>query len=700
MKDEESGVSLRSGAILPSRRCAVAAATRLSSSLPLHPSSLELPVAPPPRAAILAGMKVQVLPQTLINQIAAGEVVVNMASVAKELVENAIDAGARNIDIELSDDLRDLVVADDGHGMDRDDAELALQRHATSKIRTSDDLFNLATRGFRGEALPSIASVSRVEIATRPHASLAGTRFVVDGGRIERIESAGCLPGTRIAVRDLFFNTPARRKFLKSDVAEMNDIVRTLTRQALAAHATGFRVVRGGETRLSLKSGDSRADRFLALAGNVARADLLELHGDGGAIGVSGFLVQPQHARGNRSSQYLFVNGRPFSSKPISAAIEQACRGFIMVGRFPAFCAFVDVPPGEVDINVHPTKEEVRFRNERAVAGACYHAARAALEARGYVPEMSLGSDAPSNASDGVMRVETAFVPPPRAAVQETFLSSPELLVNRAFEKKRARDLQQADWAALAQQRLGAQPVAPEFSPAVAPAIEEPRLQLDHTTGEAVVDAGSQPISAGPGEKPDPDFWNKPFEPEPLGQIAWTYIVVRFGEDLLLVDQHAAHERIRYLELQSRAARIASQPLLVPQVFDIAAGRDHLARRLVPVLRATGFEIEPFGGRSWQVAAVPADLPSIDAGAMVADLIDEFEELGTTAGVDELRQRILVRAACHSSIRAGHVLSTEEMAELLRLMRVHRLSFTCPHGRPTVVRLSKHELDRKFGRLH
>lgn len=643
-------------------------------------------------------MKIQVLPQTLINQIAAGEVVVNMASVVKELVENSIDAGARSIDVELSEDLRDLVVADDGGGMGRDDAELALQRHATSKIRTSDDLFNLSTRGFRGEAIPSIASVSRMEIATRTPESLAGTRVAVEGGRIERIESVGCPPGTRIAVRDLFFNTPARRKFLKSDVAEMNDIVRTLVRQALAAHAVGFRVVRGGETRLSLKAGDTLAERFLALAGNVERADLLELHGEG-AVGVRGYLVQPQHARGNRSSQYLFVNGRPFSCRSIAASIEQACRGFIMIGRFPAFCVFVDVPAGEVDINVHPTKEEVRFRNERAVAGACYHAARAVLEGRGYVPEMTLGAAAPE-AAPGVLRVETAYLPPPRAAVQETFLTSPELLVNRAFEKKRARDLQQADWAALAQGSLAAQPSAPEFAPALAPAIDEPRLRLDNTTGEAAVDAGHQPISAGPGEKPEPDFWNKPFDPEPLGQIAWTYIVVRFGDDLLIVDQHAAHERIRYLELQARAARTESQSLLVPQTVDVPAGKGHLFDRLLPALRETGFDLEPFGGRTWQIVAVPADLSAVDAAAMVADLLDEFEDRGSAEAVEELRQRILVRAACHSSIRAGHVLSTEEMAELLRLMRVHRLSFTCPHGRPTVVRLAKGELDRKFGRLH
>ncbi len=649
-------------------------------------------------------MKIQVLPQTLINQIAAGEVVVNMASVVKELVENSIDAGATRIEIELANELRDLVIADDGGGMTRDDAELALQRHATSKIREPEDLFNLHTRGFRGEALPSIASVSRMEIQTRPPSELSGTRIVVEGGRIEKIEAAGCPPGTRISVRDLFYNTPARRKFLKTPVSEMNDIMRTLTRQALAAHQVGFRVARDGEGKLTLKTGEPRAERFLAFAGNVQRKDLLDLHFEretpGGNIVVTGFLVHPQHNRGNRSSQFLFVNGRPFMAKSVSASIEQACRGFIMVQRFPVFCVFIDVPAGEVDINVHPTKDEVRFRDERSVAGACYHAARNALEASGYVPELKLSDDVKPVDAANDLRSREGSVFPSRAGAQESFLSSPEMLVNRAFEKKRARDLQDTDWTRLAEHRLDAQPSSPEFAPAVTSAEEDLQLRLDHTTGETKAPSKPEPVSAGPGEKADPDFWNKPYAPEPLGQIAWTYVVVRFGDDLLLVDQHAAHERIRYLELAARQTQTASQPLLVPQTIDVSAGRVHLMEKLIPVLRELGFDAEPFGGRTWQITAVPADLANADAEAMIGDLLDEMEDGRKAAGIDDLRQRILIRAACHSSIRAGHSLSLEEMTELLRLMRVHQLSFTCPHGRPTVVRLAKGELDRKFGRLH
>ncbi len=641
-------------------------------------------------------MKIQVLPQNLINQIAAGEVVVNMASVVKELVENAIDAGASRIEIELANDMRDVTIADDGCGMDRDDAELALQRHATSKIRTTEDLFHIATRGFRGEAIPSIASVSRLEIQTRPHDQVAGTRVVVEGGAIERIEGAGCPAGTRILIRDLFYNTPARLKFLKGKVAEMNAVMRTVVRQALAAYEIGFRVMRDGEPHLELAAGQSLAERFLAIAGAKIDSGLLELEflrtsSDDPPIRVYGYLAQPQSSRGDRSSQYLFVNGRPFSSKTLSSSIEQACRGFISIGRFPIFCVFAEVEPGEVDINVHPTKEEVRFRNERAVAGACYHAARLALEAHGYVPEMKMPvEDASSSPSVGESR------PTPGITPSNNIFESPQALVNRAFDRKRARELQ-TDWTALAAKMEPSQPVGRAFSPALDSAVERAtETPMPTSGGNKIVRA---PEYAAPGERPEPDFWQQPFDPESLGQIALTYIVVRFGEDILLIDQHAAHERLRYIELQNRPSQVASQSLLVPETFEVPADQTATMEAMIEPLKELGFEVEPFGGRTYAIAGVPGDLANVSATALITDLLDEFEDQPKLNRVEDLRQRILIRAACHSSIRAGHRLSQEEMDELLVLMRRYQLSFTCPHGRPTVIRLSKHELDKQFKRL-
>lgn len=641
-------------------------------------------------------MAIQVLPQRLINQIAAGEVVVNMASVVKELVENALDAGAVNVSVDLSGDLRDAVITDDGCGMDRDDAELSLQRHATSKIRTTEDLFNISTRGFRGEAVPSIASVSRMEIITRPHDEMSGTRIVVEGGAIETVEPAGCAPGTRFAVRDLFYNTPARRKFLKSPLSEMNTIMRTVVRQALAAPRVGFRITREGDVRLELPPGQSLEDRFHSLMGSRVEHGLLAVDGARDEMTVYGYVAAPQSTQGDRRSEYLFVNGRPFASKAIASAIEQAGKGFVMIGRFPIFCLFIEAPPEEVDVNVHPTKEEVRFRDERAVAGMCYRAVKAAFEKGTTAVDGHLGSghldgqgDSPRPPGTTPPAGDDAPGTPAAPAVhQQDFLQSPEALVARAFEKKRARAIQ-TDWLGAQQSMETFQPQSPEFAPALsppAPGGSLPPLDPAH-------------ISAGPGEKPDPDFWSRGYDPEPLGQIALTYILVRYGSDLLIVDQHAAHERIRYMELRGRPREAATQTLLTPYTFDPPTERRAALDAMIPALREAGFEVEPFGGGSYAVNAVPADLDGVQAPAVIRDLLEEMDDAEEVRALDDLRDRILVRAACHSSIRAGQSLGMAEMRELLELMQAHQLSFTCPHGRPTIVRLSKDELDKQFKRV-
>ncbi len=616
-------------------------------------------------------MPVRVLPQTLINQIAAGEVVVRMASVVKELVENSIDAGSTRIEVLLGNDARDLEVRDNGHGMDRDDAELCLQRHATSKIRTSDDLFNLATRGFRGEALPSIASVSRMEIQTRPRASEMGTRVVVEGGRIERIEPFGCPIGTRIVVRDLFYNTPARRKFLKSVVAEVNAVMTTVTRQALAQPDVGFRVEREGREVINVPTGQNTGDRFAAILGSQIRRPPIAIGESRGDVAVSGFIAHPHDARGDRRSQYLYVNRRPFSSKQIGAALEQACRGFVMAARFPLFCVFIEIPPGDVDFNVHPTKEEVRFRDERDIAGAVHNAVKAALVGSpALVGEMHIG---------GAPESEEATPSPALAIRPPGFFTSPEMLVQRAFERKQS----QADMLV----------ESARAAPPVAPTLIAPRRAV------AIRHADGSTISAGPGERPDAEFWSRGLGMEPLGQIAATYIVARHGEDLLLVDQHAAHERLVYLDLKRRRQRIDTQPLLIPTSFELEASQGETLRELLPHFAALGLEIEEFGPRAWALQSVPTDMQEIDPVPLVLELISDIEESRRTSALDDLRDRVLIRTACHSAIRAGMSLPMEKMRELLRQMAAERLSFTCPHGRPTIVRLSKAELDRQFKRI-
>lgn len=626
-------------------------------------------------------MPIQVLPQTLINQIAAGEVVVNMASVVKELVENALDAAARHIEVAVSADLRDVTITDDGHGMDRDDAELALQRHATSKIRRAEDLFDLRTRGFRGEALPSIASVSRMELITRPANALAGTRVVVEGGAIHRIEPHGSATGTRIAIRDLFYNTPARRKFLKSATSELNAVLHLVTRQALAAPEVAFRVVREGQALLELPPDQPLGERLRDVAGARVGDRLLDID-HATAARVHGVLAPPQtDSRGDRRGEFLFVNNRPFSSRTLSAAIEQACRGFLMVGRFPIFALFVEIEPGDVDINVHPTKEEVRFRDERAIAGACHHAVKATLEAHGFTPEMHLDDATPLASPDHTpslpsMRPPSAFrapgfTPSQGATPQELpgFFTRADII---------ARPMAQAPAHAL--------DIVAAARAAGAMASSPPRA------------ATKEIIHASPDERPAVGFWSQSAELEVLGQIADTFIVARFGTDLLVIDQHAAHERLRYLELRARPRDTHAQLLLVPLVLEVPPDRLGAFEALRPRLEALGFALEPFGPRAWSINAVPMDLAGLDAVRIVMDLLDEAEDAPAMDRLDDLRDRVLIRAACHSSIRGGDRLTHGEMAALLDRMRAHQLSLTCPHGRPTVLRLGREELEKRFGR--
>lgn len=626
----------------------------------------------PPRWATEA-MAIRVLPQTLINQIAAGEVIARMASVAKELVDNSIDAGASRVEVALSGDARSIEVRDDGAGMGRDDAEMSLQRHATSKIASLSDLVELATRGFRGEALASIAAVARMELQTRRREDLDGTRIVVEGGVIHRIEPVGCPPGTRIVVRELFYNTPARLKFLKSANAESQLVATILTRLALAASEVGMTFLRDDDEQFSHPPGQRLEERFASILGGALTAPLVSIGHQRGEVSISGAIAPPSCTRGDRRHQFLFVNGRPFSSRTLTASLEQAFRGHIMVQRYPIAAVMISLPPAEVDFNVHPAKEEVRFRDEREVAGAVYRAVEAAV-VEGAGRGISLGGAIAAGAVDA----------PEPSAPLPGFFRTPEAFAARGMGGGGRGS--QRDWVAEAK-RLG----VGSQNPGPTPAHSGPPVVLRHSD-ESV-------ISAGPGEVPDPEFWSDPHEVEVLGQVAETYIVARHGTDLLVVDQHAAHERLVYLRLARRAATLERQTLLVPVPVEFPTGLAGVVESALPILAELGFDLERSGARTWAAREVPADLEGADISSLLLDLVSDIEAGAPDDSLARRRDRILIRAACHSAIRAGQPLGMPQMAELIDQMRRERLSFCCPHGRPTIVRVGRGELERWFKRV-
>lgn len=666
---------------------------------------------------------IRVLPETLVNKIAAGEVIVRPASVVKELVENAIDAGATRVEVEVDNDCRDLRVRDDGRGISRGDAELALVRHATSKIEQFDDLWGLETRGFRGEALASIAAVSRLQILTRCRGDLAGTLIESEGGGGVRIGPTGAPEGTEVRVRELFFNTPARQKFMKSAASELQQILSVVTRQALILPGIGFAVTRAGrDTLLDVPPGQEWADRVGTLLGTGIRDNLLPLDATRHGVRVTGFAVRPEVTRKDRRHQHFFVNGRPVSSRSLSFAVQEAYKGVIMVQRFPIVVVDIAVPAGEVDVNVHPTKEEVRFRQESLVNGAVHRAVQGALQAANLMPSMDLGGgqpDAPAwmrgaprqddflGVLGPVMGGSPSTMPVDFSGLTRHVAGPhPDGAAPRGGSAQHD-DVERLEREAASVARAEAEHGAVERAELAGPAAGASPGGTAPAAGGSACDV--RPLSSSLGrveDRPAADgatLASHPLLqlgrlPEPLGQVALCYIIAQAGDDLLLIDQHAAHERLLYLKFAAETRGAPEQPLLVPVSVDVPAPAVPFMQKLLPVLARLGLVVEHFGGQTFVVQSVPADLPRLDPAAVMSDLLDDFETLGRVEEVEVLRDRVVTRMACRAAIKAGQRLHMEEMRALIRDIVVARLGFTCPHGRPTMILLTRDQLDRYFKR--
>ncbi|MBN1868356.1 DNA mismatch repair endonuclease MutL [Candidatus Sumerlaeota bacterium] len=642
--------------------------------------------------------QIQVLPQTLINKIAAGEVIVRPASVVKETVENAFDAAAHHIRVEVDRDARSITVVDDGCGMDGENAKRAILRHSTSKIREFDDLMALVTRGFRGEALASIVSVSRFEMLTRLRDDLAGVRLVASGGRVEKVESVGAPPGTTIRVRDLFYNTPARLKFLKSPAAEFGATAYLLMQQALSHPEVGMRCAREDEVRFDLPPDQDLRTRMEELLGSAVRGKTIEVDFERHGVAVRGFVSRPEANRKDRKWLFLMVNGRPIAAKQLAYPIQDAYAGLLMKQRFPIVVLDIRIDPREVDVNVHPTKEEVRFEEERKVAGVLHRAVSAALASHPLIPNIAIPS-------------ETGSRPPvPRRAGDAAEHSAPSGPATGESDPSLPFVFSPTGTPAATPGGRPAQTSVP------------PRVRQNDFVGTGSPIADTHVSDRTPGERDRTVPCSGPIErevnplepppnvrlsiadgpdPIPLGQIGRSYIAAEWGDDLLLIDQHAAHERLIYQRLTNRppGGPVPVQPLLVPIVMEVAPDEIQAVESLIPLLSEMGIEMCRGEGRTFEVGAVPSDMDSITVEGLVRDVLDDLTQGDPRLlGVGELRDRVRVRMACRAAIKAGQALSEEEIARLVSEIVGSRLSFTCPHGRPTMVLLKRSQLDLQFGR--
>ena len=617
---------------------------------------------------------INILSPHVADLIAAGEVVERPASVVKELVENAIDAGAKNITVEIRSGGMSLIrVTDDGCGMSAEDAGLCFLRHATSKLRDERGLENIGTLGFRGEALAAISSVSHVELLTRERGADTGTRVALTAGDIDEMGPAGCPEGTAMTVRDLFYNTPARQKFMKSDRAEGAACVNAALRCALGHPEVCMRMLREGE-EIFFSPGDGRSESAVyALLGRDIAKDLLACEGEGEGVSVSGFVSAPHAGRGSRAMQFFFVNGRAFRSATMLSALEQAYKNTLLTGRFPACVLYLTLGCGKVDVNVHPTKSEVRFSEEKKVFDAVYFAVRAALS------EQTARNTAEIRLSPTTQRVA---VPQPKPdfykrMTSEEFRGSPRGKKESPPAQTRI-DLSPRPSAQGVLRDSGeryeiAAPV-PAPQPAPAPRAQQPE----------------------PTETPEPAPPSAPAETPPyrvIGEALDTYILVETADALLLIDKHACHERILFDALAAGLGAQMSQTLLTPVTWSPGAEDAELLEQNAALLAEAGFDLERFGDDGVILRAVPADAE----GSELA-LLEELTAALRTGRPEDRRETLCHTIACKAAIKAGSRSDPAELEALAKRVVSGEVRY-CPHGRPVCVKLTKTELDKQFKRI-
>jgi DNA mismatch repair protein MutL len=645
--------------------------------------------------------RIHVLTDQVANQIAAGEVVDRPASVVKELLENALDAGATRIRIEVEGGGRKLIrIVDNGCGMVRDDALLAFERHATSKLRTSDDLLAIATLGFRGEALPSIASIARLDLETRAAEEAAGTRIEIVGGRMHRVEDAGLPPGTTIAVRDLFFNTPARRKFLKSETTELSHVTALVTHYALAHPDKHFELHSATHALLQAPPVAEPADRIFQIFGKETLDHLLPVAAEvdlervglpapppwkqdedyeppvPGHLRLSGFTSKPELEKLNRNSIYSFVNRRLVRDRLLLHAVSEAYRNILPPTSFPVVLLFLELPPEEVDVNVHPAKTEVRFRQPSFVHDFVRDTLRNKIvrsrPAMGFLAALETHAVASPSLLPSVSALPGAPESAPFSGSAESFTLEP---------------LRPAPLAT----RL-------DFTAAANGAV----IAAEEGAALAILTAELPPTSAQPVAVADEAATLHALASlKPIGQLRESFILATNEEGLWIIDQHVAHERVLFEKIlrEREVERVQRQRLLMPLLIDLTPAQMVAFAQIAAELESNGFEVEPFGPRTLAIKAAPVGLEGRELERMLVEVLEQVDRLDQRENLGTARARIAASIACHSAIKVNMPLDPERMAWLLRELGKTELPTSCPHGRPIALRYSWKDIERAFHRI-
>ena len=701
--------------------------------------------------------KIAVLDQNTIDKIAAGEVVERPSSVVKELVENAIDAGATAITVEITDGGKKLIrITDNGSGMDAEQVPLAFLRHATSKIEKVEDLTHIASLGFRGEALSSIAAVSQVELITKTPSGISGTRYVIEGGKEQSLEEMGAPEGTTFLIRNLFYNTPARSKFLKSDMTEAGYINTLMEQLALSHPEISFKYIQNRQVKLSSSGNYSVKDVIYSVYGREIAKALLDVSYENDFMKIEGFVGKPEISRGNRTFENYYINGRYVKNKIITKAIEDGYKGLVMQHKFPFVSLRIEMDGNDLDVNVHPAKREVRFARETEVYTAIYETVRKVLTHRELIPQVSVGKDEPTPRTEQikpgsipepfeVKRRQEMYGHPnrtaniashaaPTASEVRSTAPVPSIPYNKptngtasygSAETAHNSSASSADkYKRVDSLRENpvyeAQPFTKEEEEMFSGTLKDGRNE-----NSAAETADYEVISEKPAESAPPEVDNDPIkslEQEPpkqlelfeerllapesrsrhrlIGQLFDTYWLVQFEDNFYIIDQHAAHEKVYYERFvkQFQSQNIQSQYVSPPLIVSLSLEEENLLKANKKYFRDFGFEIEPFGGREYSISAVPSSLLGMTEEELFLEMLDHLTADGSKDAFEIFASR-LATMACKAAVKGNHSMSPQEADKLIDELLTLENPYNCPHGRPTIIAMSKTEIEKKFKRI-
>lgn len=633
--------------------------------------------------------KIAVLSQNTIDKIAAGEVVERPASVVKELVENAIDAGATAITVEIKEGgISFIRVTDNGGGIPKEQVPLAFLRHATSKITQAEDLLQITSLGFRGEALSSISAVSQMEVITKAPEDFMGVRYVIEGGQEKVLEDVGAPNGTTMLVRNLFFNTPARKKFLKTAMTEAGYVSSYMEQLALSHHNISFKYMVNGQLRLHTSGNANLKDVIYGIYGRDITRELLPVQYEVSGLSVSGFIGKPSIARGNRNFENYYINGRYVKSKLLMKAIEEAYKPYMMQHKYPFVCLQYDIHGEDVDVNVHPTKMEVRFQNQSAIYNATYDLITDALAGKEIIPEVSL-------------------TPKPAVGEKQAQIKEEKIPVPEPFEKNRIAE-EKPVYAPVGLRPASAEPKTESKAEPIN--VNEP---IKPREPEIQAKPEEQKKEAFPKEKQAVEkaeqlelFDNRLLSKEArihhriIGQLFDTYWLVEYDNKFYIIDQHAAHEKVLYERFLKEFAKkeILSQMISPPSLISLNLQESNLLKANLEIFREFGFEISEFGGKEYSIHAVPANIYGVSVQELFIQILDSLEQEHVSKTPDILAERIAT-AACKAAVKGNNRLSVKEADALIDELLNLENPYNCPHRRPTIISMTKYELEKKFKRI-